>query len=125
MHLDHVTIRTRDVEEMRTFFKEVFDLEDGVRPQTIRHIPGAWLYSEGLPIVHLLASSGLESDRLADGIDHVGLRMTDYQGFRAKLDGLGIRYSMMDLDDIHERRLFLRAPGGTLLEAVFSEMVAQ
>jgi len=31
----------------------------------------------------------------------------------------------MDLVDIQERRLFFRAPGGPLLEAVFSEAVPQ
>ena len=43
--------------------------------------------------------------------------------FRGKLDQLGIHYSTMDLADLGERRLFFRAPGGALLEAVFSEPV--
>lgn len=123
MHLDHVTIRTRDIHGTRAFFKEVFDLEDGERPEAIRHIPGFWLYSEGKPIVHLIGSHGMGFERAAEAIDHVGLRMTDYTSFRKKLDRLGLRYSTMDLADIEERRLFLRAPGGPLLEAVFSEPV--
>jgi len=31
----------------------------------------------------------------------------------------------MDLADLQERRLFVHAPGGPLLEAVFSEPVSQ
>jgi glyoxylase I family protein len=31
----------------------------------------------------------------------------------------------MDLAELQERRLFFRAPGGPLLEAVFSESVPQ
>lgn len=125
MHLDHVTIRTRDIQGTRAFFKEVFDLEDGERPEAIRHIPGCWLYSEGKPIVHLIGSHGIGSDRAAEAIDHVGLRMIGYSSFRSKLDRLGLRYSTMDLADIEERRLFLHAPGGPLLEAVFSEPIPQ
>ena len=51
--------------------------------------------------------------------------MQGYAEFRNKLDRLSIRYSTMDLADLEERRLFFRAPGGPLLEAVFSEPVPQ
>lgn len=123
MHLDHVTIRTRDIKGTRAFFKDVFDLEEGDRPLSIRRIPGCWLYFDGRPLVHIIGSHGIGFDRAAEAIDHVGLKMSDYTAFRARLDRLGVRYSMMDLADIQERRLFLRAPGGPLLEAVFSEAV--
>src|SRR5882757_4824387 len=125
MHLDHVTIRTRDLEATRTFFLKVFDLEEGERPLAIRHIPGHWLYSEGHPLIHIIGSPGSGIGRSAEAIDHVGLRMEGYAAFRKKLDQLGIPYSPMDLADIQERRLFFHAPGGPLLEAVFSEPVAQ
>jgi catechol 2,3-dioxygenase-like lactoylglutathione lyase family enzyme len=125
MHLDHVTIRTRDLKATRSFFLTVFDLKEGERPLAIRRIPGHWLYAEGHPLVHIIGSQGYGIDRSAEAIDHVGLRMTSYAEFRRKLDGLGIRYSLMDLGDIQERRLFLRAPGGPLLEVVFSEPVPQ
>ena len=125
MRLDHVTIRTRDIAGTRDFFREVFDLEDGERPQAIRRIPGAWLYSEGQPVVHIIGSHGVGIDRAAEAIDHVGLRLDGYSAFRARLERLGIRYSTMDLTDIQERRLFFRAPGGPLLEAVFSEPVPE
>lgn len=125
MQLDHVTIRTRDIAATHDFFHTVFDLEAGNRPAAIQRIPGCWMYSEGKPVVHIIGSRGNGFDHAAEAIDHVGLRMKDYAGFRAKLDRLGIRYSAMDLADIQERRLFLHAPGGPLLEAVFSEPVPE
>jgi glyoxylase I family protein len=122
MKLDHVTIRTRNLQATRSFFLSVFDLREGERPLAIqRRIPGHWLYSEGHPLVHIIGSQGYGIDRSAEAIDHVGLRMEGYADFRKKLDRLGIRYSTMDLADLEERRLFFRAPGGPLLEAVFSE----
>jgi glyoxylase I family protein len=125
MNLDHVTIRTRDLEATRSFLLTVFDLEEGPRPLAIRRIPGHWLYSEGHPLVHIIGSQGDKVDRSAEAIDHVGLRMKGYAEFRKKLDQLRIRYSTMDLADLQERRLFFHAPGGPLLEAVFSEPVPQ
>jgi glyoxylase I family protein len=125
MHLDHVTIRTRDLETTRRFLLRVFNLEEGERPLAIRHIPGHWLYSEGHPVVHIIGSQGSRIDGSAEAIDHVGLRMEGYSAFRKKLDQLGIHYSPMDLADLQERRLFFHAPGGPLLEAVFSEPVPQ
>jgi glyoxylase I family protein len=125
MKLDHVTIRTRDLQAARSFFLRVFDLEEGERPLAIQRIPGHWLYSEGHPLVHIIGSQGSGFDRSAEAIDHVGLRLEGYAEFRSKLDQLGIHYSTMDLADIGERRLFFRAPGGPLLEAVFSEPVPQ
>jgi catechol 2,3-dioxygenase-like lactoylglutathione lyase family enzyme len=125
MKLDHVTIRTRDLQATRSFFLTVFDLKEGERPLAIRRIPGHWLYSEGHPLVHIIGSQGSGFDRSAEAIDHVGLRLEGYAEFRSKLDQLGIHYSTMDLADIGERRLFFRAPGGPLLEAVFSEPVPQ
>jgi catechol 2,3-dioxygenase-like lactoylglutathione lyase family enzyme len=38
MHLDHVTIRTRDLRATRSLFLTVFDLEEGKRPLAIRRI---------------------------------------------------------------------------------------
>ena len=125
MKLDHVTIRTWDLQAARSFFLKVFDLEEGERPLAIHRIPGHWLYSDGHPLVHIIGSQGYGSDRSAEAIDHVGFRMQGYAEFRDKLDLLGIRYSTMDLADLGERRLFFRAPGGPLLEAVFSEPVPQ
>ena len=123
MHVDHVTIRTRDLETTRRFLLRVFNLEEGERPLAIRRIPGHWLYSEGRPIVHIIGSHGSGIDRAAEAIDHVGLRLQGYADFRKKLDRLGIRYTPMALADLQERRLFFHAPGGPLLEAVFSEPV--
>jgi catechol 2,3-dioxygenase-like lactoylglutathione lyase family enzyme len=125
MNLDHVTIRTRDLQATRSFFLSVFDLEEGERPLAIQRIPGHWLYAQGHPLVHIIGSQGTGFDRSAEAIDHVGFRMTGYAEFRSKLDRLGIHYSTMDLADLGERRLFFRTPGGPLLETVFSEPVAQ
>ena len=111
MKLDHVTIRTRDMSAAREFFLKVFDLKEGARPQAIQRIPGHWLYADGRPIVHIIATNRTGQADGAEAIDHVGIRLDGYADFRAKLERLGVRYSTMDLADIDERRLFFRTPG--------------
>ena len=88
MNLDHVTIRTRDLQATRSFFLSVFDLEEGERPLAIQRIPGHWLYAQGHPLVHIIGSQGSGFDRGAEAIDHVGFRMTGYAAFRNKLNQL-------------------------------------
>ena len=119
MQLDHVTIRTRDLAAARAFFMNVFSLQERLRPDAIRHIPGHWLYSDEEPLVHLIGSQGAGIDHAAEAIDHVGFRLTGYVVFRQKLDRLGVRYTPMEMPELNERRLFFRTPGGPLLEAVF------
>ena len=47
------------------------------------------------------------------------------RGTIVKLKRLGVRYSLMDLAELQERRVFFHAPGGPLLEGVFSEPVPE
>lgn len=97
----------------------VFDLEEGRRPTEISGIPGHWLYSDGLPLAHIIEARGQGLLRAAEFIDHVGLRMGAYDTFKAKLEHLGIAYRTTEIPSLNERRIFLRIPGGQLLETVF------
>jgi hypothetical protein len=107
---------------------KVFDLIVGPRPAVIAaNIRGYWLYSNGAPIVHLIESSWYNAestDKAAEDIDHTAFFMEDYDGFKQRLTDLQIRYSVMDLPDIGERRIFLHTPTGILLETVFRKTIA-
>lgn len=119
MVIDHVTLRTQDLRGTRDFMMRVFDLEEGGRPTEISGTPSHWLYSDGLPLVHIIEARGQGLLRAAEFIDHVGFRMGDYDTFRAKLERLGIAYRTTEIPSRNERRIFLRTPGGHLLETVF------
>lgn len=121
MTLDHITIRTTDLPASRHFFESLFDLVERPRPRAICHIPGYWLFAGSEPIVHLIGSSGSGYNRAANAIDHAALRIDDYADFRSRLDVTGTAYSTMELPELSERRLFLHAPGGPLIEAVYRE----
>jgi len=119
MMLDHVTLRTADLEGTRAFLEATLDLEVGYRPAF--SFPGYWLYAGDEPIVHLLPGRAGPVDRHGETIDHVGFRLDDYDGKRRRLDELGIEYSTMELAELGERRLFIKTPNGILLELVFRE----
>ena len=117
--LQHYTIEPQDLEKTKDFYCDVLGLENGDRPPL--DFPGYWLYSGGEPVVHLIPGGGAAVGRNAETIDHVGFRLKGYDAYRRKLDTAAIPYSTMDLPDLGERRLFVRTPGGILLELVFRE----
>jgi len=103
----------------------VFDLVEGPRPAIIAaNIAGFWLYHKDAPLVHIIESPGYPKGQTGyspEAIDHTAFFMEDFEAFRNKLSTLGIRHSVMELDDIGEKRIFLHTPTGILLEVVFRD----
>lgn len=121
MHLDHVTIRTRDLAATRDFLVEVLDLEERPRPKVIQRLmPGHWLYAGEQPLFHLIPSQGNGHDRAAEAIDHIGIHLDGFDAFIKKLEVLEVPYSKMEVSELNERRVFFRTPGGPLIEGVFN-----
>jgi glyoxylase I family protein len=122
MHIDHTTLRTAHLEETKDFMVRVFGLVVGSRPATIAaNISGYWLYYKDAPIVHLIESPYKyePTDPATEAIDHTAFFMEDYDGFKQRLTDLRVPFSLMNLPEIGERRIFLHTPTGILLETVF------
>jgi len=51
MRLDHVNIRTDDLDASTAFYRDIIGLEVGPRPSF--SFAGAWLYHDGQAVVHL------------------------------------------------------------------------
>ena len=54
--LNHVTVRTQDMEGTKDFYEKVLGLHAGPRPPL--RFPGYWLYCGEQPVVHLVPDSG-------------------------------------------------------------------
>src|SRR5260370_2628721 len=62
--LDHFNIRTRKLDDTVRFYEDVLGLEKGPRPNFA--FPGAWMYSEGKPVVHLVDISRSDEPQKPD-----------------------------------------------------------
>lgn len=51
--LQHVNIRTTDVQTTVDFYQELLGMRQGERPPV--RLPGAWIYCGDDPVVHIIA----------------------------------------------------------------------
>jgi len=87
MHLDHANIVIADLHKAIGFFTDVLGFTKGYRPDF--RVPGAWLYSQGRPLIHLTqATGGLPAERVSPRIDHIALRVADLNEWNAVIGRL-------------------------------------
>ena len=69
--LDHCSIRTVKLEETRDFYVNMLGMVDGDRPDF--PFPGAWLYVDGVAVVHII---GVDPDDSSGLASHLGGEMS-------------------------------------------------
>lgn len=81
--LDHVNLRTHRVPEMVAWYARVLEMPSGDRPNF--PFPGAWLYADGHPTVHLngVEKVGEQSTDLA--LEHFAFKANDLKTLIARL----------------------------------------
>jgi catechol 2,3-dioxygenase-like lactoylglutathione lyase family enzyme len=119
MRLDHVLIRTRDLDAMRAFFTDGIGLEVGARPDFT--FPGYWLYARGLPVIHLRDVGIIDppTDAPPWPIDHVALAGDDHPALIARLEANGISYREQELPGGEIHQVFATGPEGVRVEVQF------
>lgn len=123
--LHHFTIRCAPSElpPLVDFYTRVMRLQVGARPDI--PAPGAWLYADGQPIVHLFAhlatpdAPGQPGQPVTGHIDHISFRSSGLEEMRAHLSAMGVPYTEAPIPgwDIHQ--LFLNDPRGLKVEMTF------
>src|SRR5215469_2869789 len=90
--LDHFNIRTRKLAETVGFYEDVLGLEKGPRPNFA--FPGAWMYSEGKPVVHLVDISATSEAQKPDSgcVHHVAFASLGFDGMKQRLASRGMRF---------------------------------
>lgn len=114
--LDHVNIETTDLEGSIRFYKEVLGLEIGWRPDF--GVPGAWLYVDDQPIVHLVERDSIHSGPTG-AIHHVALKAAGLDETTKRLEALGIAFKTTVVPDLSVTQLFVDDPNGVTLELNF------
>ena len=114
--LDHYAVATADVEASVAFYTSVLGLAQGPRPPF--DFPGAWLYCEGVPVVHLIG--GREPLRSSPGaLDHVAFSGHSVAEFTARLEAEGVAFRERDVPDSDLHQVFLEDPNGITIEINF------
>lgn len=116
--LDHVNIRTLDIEASAKFYGDVLGLRYAAGPSVLGITPH-WLCDEGgKAIIHLLKKEAAASD--TGPIDHVAFQCRDRSAMIARLGEANIEYQEIVPGD-GRVLLFIRDPHGVVLELGFRE----
>lgn len=115
--LDHVNIRTTQLDEMTAFYEGVLGLKCGKRPAF--PFGGAWLYCGKNAIVHLVELT----DDIKPGeaqVEHFALRATGTaKTFQTKCRKLDAPYNVVTIEDINMRQINVFDPDGNKVEVQF------
>ena len=120
--LHHYTIRCTpdELPPLVDFYTRVMRLEPGARPEI--PAPGAWLYAQGQPIVHLYAHL-FEPDEatqpVTGHVDHISFRSRGLKEMRAHLGALGVPFTEAPIPGWSIHQLFLHDPRGLKIEMTF------
>ncbi|MEZ5843495.1 MAG: VOC family protein [Hyphomicrobiaceae bacterium] len=87
--LDHVNVRTANVDGMTAWYERVLGMRSGVRPPF--PFPGAWLYTGDQPAVHLVGVR--ETPAGTDPkVEHFAFQAQGLAAFEKRLADLGERF---------------------------------
>ena len=114
--LDHFNIRTRKLAETVRFYEDVLGLEKGPRPNFA--FPGAWMYSEGKPVVHLVDISPTEEAQKPDSgvVHHVAFVSRGFDGMKQRLSAKGMKFDSRQVPGGDLWQIFVHDPNGVMIE---------
>lgn len=121
--LNHVSVKTDDLQKTIRFYTQVLDLEILHRPDF--GFPGAWLGTrEAGAILHLYAGEpGLQPDGRpfvgSAAVDHFAVTARGYAEYRRRFERAGLNWREQVIPEIRVWQLFVYDPNGVLVELNF------
>ena len=114
--LDHFNIRTRNLAETVRFYEDVLGLENGARPNFA--FPGAWMYSEGRAVVHLVDISQTSEPQKPDSgvVHHVAFASRGFDAMAARLKQKGMGFDARQVPGGELWQIFVHDPNGVMIE---------
>jgi len=120
LRLDHVNLRTTQLETMTRWYKEFLDLHIGPRP----HFPfaGAWLYAGDIAIVHLIVIDDANAIGSEESLklEHFALRATGMSAFEAKLKAQNETYRRNEIAEFGIAQYNIWDPDGNHIHVDFA-----
>jgi len=114
--LDHFNIRTRKLTETVRFYESILGLEKGPRPNFA--FPGAWMYSEGKAVVHIVDISATDEPQKPDSgvVHHVAFASTGFDGMADRLKSRGMPFEARQVPGGELWQIFVNDPNGVMIE---------
>ena len=114
--LDHFNLRTRKLADTVRFYEDILGLEKGARPNFA--FPGAWMYSEGKPVVHLVDISTTDEPQKPDSgvVHHVAFISQGFAGMRQRLKSKGMEFDSRQVPGGDLWQIFVTDPNGVMIE---------
>lgn len=96
--LDHVNIRTTQLEPMTEWYQDVLGLKKGDRPDF--PFPGAWMYAGDMAVVHLVGTDGEPGVGSETNLkmEHFAFTASGASGFEARLKERKENYRRIPLE---------------------------
>ena len=116
--VDHINIRTHDLERCVAFYSKVLGFKQGFRPPF--DAPGAWLYADDAPLVHISVASRKPA-ATTGALDHIAFAARGYVATRRRLERAGIAFESFKVPGTPVKQLFLRDPDGVAVELNFRD----
>ena len=95
--LDHVNVRTSNLEEMVAWYSERLGMQVGKRPNF--PFPGAWMYTGDNAAVHLIGVDDAPSKPEDLQLEHFAFRASGFASLKSRLDAAGERYDVNPVPD--------------------------
>jgi len=115
--MNHFTILTDDVGATVNFYRDLLGLAEGPRPAL--RFPGAWLYADSKPILHVVGGRP-RSDLKAGVIDHMAFSAAGLAATLALLDAKSVAYECRQQTGSGVWQVFLHDPNGAKVELDFA-----
>jgi catechol 2,3-dioxygenase-like lactoylglutathione lyase family enzyme len=114
--LDHFNIRTRKLGDTVRFYQDILGLEKGARPNFA--FPGAWMYSEGKAVVHLVDISATGEQQKPDSgvVHHVAFASRGFAGMKQRLQSSGMAFEARQVPGGELWQIFVNDPNGVMIE---------
>ena len=114
--LDHYNLRTRKFDETVRFYVDILGLENGPRPNFT--FPGAWLYSDGRAVVHLVDLSPTSEPQKPDSgvVHHVAFISRGFLTMNERLRGKGVAFDSREVPGGEVWQIFIHDPNGVMIE---------
>ena len=114
--LDHFNIRTRNLADTVRFYEQVMDLTNGDRPNF--PFSGAWMYSEGKPVVHLVDIGDTDEPQKPDSgvVHHVAFASRGFNSMKQRLTSKNLPFDVRAVPGVAVWQIFVTDPNGVMIE---------